>query len=119
MLGAKGHTDFITLTRLDAATLQLRAGGDQLDLRLLQPVADLSVRTPWLLDVQMQGRLDRWPARLAPLVSTQGLRLDGNYQASGQATLSADSLAFSQAKINATQLPWPARRGTGPIRRSS
>jgi len=88
ILGAKGHTDFVTQTRLDAATLQLRSGGDQIDIRLLQPVSELSFRTPWLLDLQMQGRLDRWPPRLAPLVAMQGLRLGGNYHASGQMTLS-------------------------------
>jgi len=104
ILGAKGHVDFITPTRLDTATLQLRSGGDQVDLNLLPAVADSSVRAPWLIDVQMQGSLDRWPARLAPLASTQGLRLAGNYQASGQVTLSAESLAFSQTKIKATQL---------------
>ena len=104
ILDAKGHVDFITPTRLDTAKLQLRSGGDQVDLHLLPAVADSSIRAPWLLDVQMQGSLDRWPARLAPLASTPGLRLAGNYQASGQLTLSAESLAFSQTKIKATQL---------------
>ena len=66
ILGAKGHTDFVAPTRLDAATLQLRSGGDQFDIRLLQPVADLSLRTPWLLDLQMQGHLDRWPREARP-----------------------------------------------------
>ncbi len=103
-LGAKGHADFATPTRLDEAALQLRSGGDQIGIRLLQPVADLGVRAPWLFNVQMQGSLDHWPARFAPLASMQGLRLGGNYQASGQVTLSAESLVFTQTKINASQV---------------
>ncbi len=104
ILGAKGHADFVAPTRLDEATLQLRSGADQIGIRLLQPVADLSIHAPWLLDIQAQGSVDRWPPRLASLVSMQGLRLSGNYQASGQVTLSADSLIFTQVKCNATQL---------------
>ena len=107
---AKGHADLSAPTRLDAVTLQLRSGApgaqadDQVDIRLLQPVADFNLSTLWLLSLQMQGRLDRWPARLAPVAPMPGLRLAGNYQASSQVTLSAASLAFSQTKINATQL---------------
>jgi len=104
VLGAKGHADFVGQTRLDTAALQLRSAGDQIDLRLSQPLADLSFRTPLLFDLQMQGSVDRWPARFAPLASAQTLRLAGSYQASGQMALSADSLAFSQTKINTTQL---------------
>jgi translocation and assembly module TamB len=103
VLGAKGHADPAAQTRLDEATLQLRSGGDQVDIRLLQPTNDWSLRTPIPLGVQVQGGLDRWPSRLAPLVSTQSLRLGGSCQAAGQAALSATSLAFSQVKINATQ----------------
>ncbi len=101
---AKGHADLSAPTRLDEATVQLRSSGDQADIRLAQPVAELNARTLWLLALQMQGRLDRWPARLAPVASAAGLRLAGNYQASSQVTLSADSLAFHQTKIDATQL---------------
>ena len=52
----------------------------------------------------MQGRLDRWPPRLAPLLATQGLRCGGTCQASSQLVLSADALAFSQTKLNVTQV---------------
>ncbi|MGO9115342.1 MAG: hypothetical protein ACLP9L_39520 [Thermoguttaceae bacterium] len=115
VLGAKGHADFIALTRLDEAVLQLRSGApgvpsdgsrvaEQIEVRLFQPIADLSAHTLWSLALQMQGRLDRWSQRLAPLATAQGLRLAGNYQVSGQVAWSADSLSFSQTKINATQL---------------
>jgi hypothetical protein len=100
VLSAKGNTDFLSQARLDTATLQLRTAGDQVDIRLLQPVTDFSLHTPWPLDIQLQGRLDRWPPRFASLPR---LRLGGNYQAACQATLSADALVFSQSKINAAQ----------------
>jgi len=104
VLGAKGHADFVGPTRLDTATAQLRSGGDRVDLCLAQPVADWNVHTPWLFNLQMQGSLERWPARFAPPASAPGLRLAGTYQASGQLVFSADALAFRQTKINATQL---------------
>ena len=104
ILSANGQTDFGAQTRIDTATLQLRSGGDMANIRLLQPVAEIGARAAWPLDVQVQGRVDRWPALLASLLSTQCPRMDGSYQASGQVTLSANSLAFSQTKINTTQL---------------
>jgi hypothetical protein len=114
-LDVKGHADFVGPTRLDTATLQLRSNppgisargsgsGDQIDIRLLQPVADLGLHTLLLLDLRMQGDLDRWLPRLAPLAPSEKLRLAGSYRAIGQASLSADSLVFSQAKISVAQL---------------
>jgi len=48
--------------------------------------------------------LDRWPLRLAPLVSMQGLKLGGNCQASGQVTLAADSLTINPIKLSVNGL---------------
>ena len=101
-LAAKGRTNLGSDTRLESATFQIRSGNDQLDAKLRQPVADL--RTPVPIDIQMQGQLDRWPARLATLLATQDWRLGGSYQALIQATASKDAIIVEQAKITASQL---------------
>lgn len=101
-LAAKGRTNLGADTRVDMATLQIRSGNDQLDARLVQPVADLRTALP--IDVQMQGQLDRWPARLATFVAAQDWRLGGTYQASAQFLASKDTIAVQQAKLTASQL---------------
>ena len=104
VVSASGQTDFGAQTRIDAASLKLRSGGDMANLRLLQPVAELMPvrRGPWTFKCKAASIAGR--QRLVALLSPQSPRMDGSYQASGQVTLSANSLAFSQAKINTTQL---------------
>ena len=104
VLGAKGSTNLGADTRLDAATLRIKAGQDQLDARLLQPVINLRGGGSWPLEVNVAGQLDRWPARLATFVATDGWQLAGAYHLTGQVIASSESIAVRQARLTATQL---------------
>ncbi len=103
-LTAKGRTDYAAQTQLDAATLQLRTASEQVDLRLVQPLAAGLLTGPIPLDLQAQGSLDRWPGRLARFMPMQNVQINGNYRASGQVTVAKESLALTSGKFIATQL---------------
>lgn len=109
-LAAKGNAGAARPARLDMASVQLRSPTDQIDLKLAQPIADLSAGLAGPIDVKAQGRLDGWPGRLAAFVNTQNLRLGGNYQVSGRVETTKEAFSLRDAKITAAQLavasPW-------------
>ncbi len=78
-VSAKGQTDFTTETRIDSATLNVKAGSDKIEAQLTQPVANLRGGGIWPLYLKMEGQLQNWPARLAFLLPTNQCRLAGAY----------------------------------------
>ena len=65
IVSAKGQTDFSADTRIDSATLSVKAGADQFDVQLAEPVKDLRGGGAWPLRAEAQGQLQNWPGRLA------------------------------------------------------
>ena len=101
---AKGKTDAATAnTRLDEATVNVKAGDDQLAAQLLQPVADLKDGGVWPVRLMMQGQLQSWEARLASFLPLKDWRLAGEIDVNVQATGSKDGVNIGQAKLDLNQ----------------
>lgn len=84
-LEASGRTDGLAVAALDAATVGLQAGGDELTVRLGEPIGNVRAKdATWPLVVAGKGRLATWLARVRPLVS-----LPPTLAADGEALLNA------------------------------
>ncbi len=110
LLSAKGQTDFGQQTRIDAATVSIKSGTDQIDVRLLQPVGSLQDGGTWPLRIQAQGQLQSWPGRLAAWLPAKDCRFTGNYNLDVVGTASTQSVDLRQVKLTAGPLvvasPW-------------
>ncbi len=93
---AKGQTDLDANTRIDAAAITVKAGADQFDAWLAQPVADLCKVVAWPFGVRLQGQLQGWPARLAAWLPSGNWRLAGGYlfDANGTASFQQSASAI-------------------------
>ncbi len=99
VLSAGGQTDFGADTRLQSATLQIKAGEDRIDVRLTQPVLDFRRGGTWPVKMQMHGKLEHWPRRIATWVDMSDCKLAGDYQLTAEATGSIDRLDVRQASL--------------------
>jgi hypothetical protein len=98
-LSVRGGTNLWTDRRVNAAELHVRAGADQLDAKLLQPVTDPS--GAWPLDVAVQGQLERWPARLRTFVALDSWRLGGPFQLAARVSAGPDAMSVEKASLRA------------------
>jgi hypothetical protein len=101
-LAVQGGTNLWTDRRVQTAELHVKAGPDQLDAKLLQPVVD--PQGAWPLEVQAQGQLERWPARLRSFVTLDPWRFSGPFQLGARVTLAAGAIAFQQAQLHVAPL---------------
>jgi hypothetical protein len=110
LFSAKGQTDLAQKTRVDSATVGVKSGSDQIDVRLTQPIATLQQGGVWPLRVQAQGQLQNWPGRLAAWMPTKNCRLNGNYTLTVDGIFSKDNIDLRQTTLAATPLivatPW-------------
>ena len=109
-LSANGRTDFGADTQLQAASLQLKAGSDRIDARLTRPVLDFHGGGTWPLDVQMQGQLENWPARLRTRFALNDCSMAGAYTLDTRATGSTGGVTVHRARLTVDGLqlaaPW-------------
>lgn len=103
-LSAKGQTDLTVETRIDAAAASLKAGEDQIDIRLAQPVQNLRSGGAWPVHAQAKGQLQNWPNRLAAWLPTKDCRLAGAYALEADATASSQSVEVRQIRMAAAPL---------------
>lgn len=107
---AKGQTNFDANTRIDTATLTVKSGIDQIDLRLLGQVKDLRGGGVWPLGFQMQGNLQNWPARLAPWLPMKRVQLTGDFNLQADGIASKDGAELRQMGLAVQPLiansPW-------------
>ena len=108
-VSANGQTDFTSKSRIDRASVEVAADPDSLAIRLVEPIADLRGGGTWPLAVEMEGDLTRWQTRLEPWFSLDDWMLGGTCELDAKATVSADSIDFSQLDVSTQKL-----RVTGP-----
>ena len=108
-VSANGQTDFTSKSRIDRASVEIAADPDSLAIRLVEPIADLRGGGTWPLAVEMKGDLTRWQTRLEPWFSRDDWTLGGTCELNAKATVSADSIDFSQLDLSTQKL-----RVTGP-----
>jgi hypothetical protein len=102
-LAASGRFNSSADTRLETATLELKAGDDRFDAQLLQPAPDVRSGA-WAVAVRSGGELARLLPRLSPWVTIPDGRLAGSYTLEGQLIRAANSLAIRDAKLTLDQL---------------
>ncbi|MEE8451319.1 MAG: DUF748 domain-containing protein [Thermoguttaceae bacterium] len=82
-LSADGRTDFADETHVQQASLEVRLGEEIAKAWLSTPIADLRADSTWPIEVEIKGRLEPWPARLAIWLpdgdSVPGNRDSGNW----------------------------------------
>ena len=65
----------------------VRLGNEQLQWRLLEPIADLASAPRWSAECNLQGSIARWLKQLRPWVDLSSLAVDGNSTLRTQAIL--------------------------------
>jgi hypothetical protein len=63
-----GEEARITGARVDSGTVNVTAGGDALDVKLVEPIADVKALASGRAEVNLTGDLARWRTRVGPLV---------------------------------------------------
>ncbi|MDY0165663.1 MAG: hypothetical protein RBS80_03920 [Thermoguttaceae bacterium] len=101
---ASGHTKFGTDTRVEAATLQLAAGAERIEARLLRPVLDVADGGTWPVAVQMHGELAQWPSRLAIVYDLREYPVAGRYELTGQVTASRRTIHAAETVLRVDAL---------------
>lgn len=96
LLSATGQMVGGVPARVESATVKATAAADQLEARLLQPVADWRTAVAWPIEARLQGRFEAWPGRLRNWIDL------GVYKPAGTYDLTA-RLAFSSTLVSAEQ----------------
>lgn len=87
------------VAQIDRGTLNVTSAGDQLDVQLLQPVADPSASATWPCHVHLQGNLGRWLARLQMFFTLDPWRLDAEaVDVEGDIQASTRHMEFANTK---------------------
>jgi len=102
-LAADGVLQQQTVERIDHANVVVSSGGDRLDLRLAEPVAQPSLQTAWPVTFDLRGELAQWLVRVQPWMPLQGWDLGGAIVASAAATVSADGVSIGSSAIDIQQ----------------
>lgn len=100
-LVASGRTDFGLDTRLDEGELEIRSGNELIVARLLEPTPSLRQGGVWSMELDAEGELNRWFARLRPWLAPYANDLAGSYKlrAVGNGSAKGVELRESQARV--------------------
>lgn len=90
-------------TQLTTSTAKLTAGGDQLDLALTEPVANVRELSSGSADLHLTGQLASWKARVGAVVTIPEFKLTGAVDARGKAKLSADRVTVDRLAVTLTK----------------
>ncbi len=104
LFSAKGQTDHAALTRLDSASVKVKAGIEELNVTLAEPVQNLRDGGAWPVRIAAQGQLQDWPARLAAWLPMKDCRLTGAYTLKAEGTAASDHVELRQATLIAEPL---------------
>lgn len=99
-LDGGGRIDEQDQINLDKATLSVNSGGDSLTVKLREPAVLTGYNTRWPADVQLEGELNSWAARLQPLVPLEGWRLQGGVKVEGQLYASPQMVEIAHANVS-------------------
>ncbi len=89
--------------QLATATATLAANGDELQLSLLEPVANVREFSNGSVDVHVTGDLARWKSRVAALVKIPKFDLSGSVDARGRAKLASERVTVDRLAITLTK----------------
>lgn len=105
-----GLADPNSLREIRSATLKLESGLDHLTARLARPLATFDSQTSWPIEVQAQGRVERWWPRLALwLGPLESWNMAGDGELTASAAVSARECVLESSQCNIRQC-----RLTGP-----
>ncbi len=97
--------------QIRSATLEVESQGDVLRARLVRPIAWSRLRSAWPLDVEVQGELPRWKARLEHLWPPLAeLKLEGRSRLQARLDWSPRELKLHQGTLSVDRLA--LRHGT-------
>lgn len=103
-LAAAGQMTGGVPVRLESASLRAKAAPDELEAKLLEPVADWRTAASWPVEARMQGRLEAWAPRLRNFVDLGPWKAAGAYDLSARGAFSATQVALEQAQLTAKEL---------------
>jgi translocation and assembly module TamB len=104
LLSSTGRTTFGADTRLDTAELEIKAGTEQLLLRLVQPVNGLAVAGPWPVTVDTKGDLARWIVRARAWDMLRDWDIAGTYRLRAEGVGSTSGVELRNARFDVEQL---------------
>jgi hypothetical protein len=111
-LSAAGVAPASGPVRLSAAAIDLTAGGDELHLKLLEPVADVRQLADGGVDVSVKGDIARWKARAAAVTKIPAYQMSGTLAVGGKAKLAADRVTVERLTVKLTNVTF---RGAGIV----
>jgi len=108
-LSAGGQTDFADETHVQQGSLEVRLGDEIATARLIEPIDNLRADSTWPIDVQINGRLEPWPSRLAvwlPEGDTNPVAWTarGSYRLNTRVEGSTTAIAIDQATLAVREL---------------
>ncbi len=83
--------------QLQNLSLKITSGGDQLQVSQTEPILWTGTWPDLALNAELRGELSSWQNRLHPLVSMDGLQMQGNVIATAQAKLSPARMTLQKA----------------------
>jgi hypothetical protein len=98
-LSATGQTNFSTTSRLNTAFLNVDAGDDRFQVRLMQPVQSIHRGDVLPLEVKSSGQFAKWQPRLSPWFNLKDWKLGGNYDLVSAVSLSNGRIGLQNARL--------------------
>jgi len=93
----EGSTDFGADTQLQKASLLVKSDPERLDVRITQPVLDLSSQGTWPLHIKALAHLDRWLPRIEAWMPMAGWRMAGSCILDAQVSASLEQVDLQRA----------------------
>ncbi|QJW93570.1 AsmA family protein [Frigoriglobus tundricola] len=109
-LKATGRAPASGPVQLATASVGLSADGDELNLTLLEPVADVRALASGAVDLTVRGDLTRWKARIAAVTAVPAYEMGGTAVVSGKARFAADRITVERLTVGLTNAKF---RGAG------
>jgi hypothetical protein len=95
---------------LTAATAKLVANGDELSVKLLDPVSDVEKLASGSVELSVGGDLARWKARAAALTKVPPYQISGTLKAGGRVAFAGDRVTVTALGLDLTNVRF---RGAG------
>jgi hypothetical protein len=103
-LSVAGRTDLGADTQLHAASLEIKTPADHIHAKLSQPVLDFRNGGTWPVELQAQGQLQTWLARIGTWIAVDGWDVAGAYELDAQLTASTGRIGVRRAGLTVGQL---------------
>jgi len=103
-LRATGTEHDFSPSEIATGKLQLRGPRDQLELELLEPVDLRDAQRPWQVQVDGNGQLRLWAARLRPWVAAMPEQLEGDVHLRAKVQVATDRVEVIESSGSVVQL---------------